>query len=100
MTALSNEDSPVYIRLRGTIAAGILRGDYRAGDQLWCAMLTPDQFAQAMNRDVLAPMPGGGFLFGRLVALAPPTLLPANEGLRPIQPPAWLALPVRLVRSL
>jgi GntR family transcriptional regulator len=34
MTALSNEDSPVYIRLRGTIAAGILRGDYRAGDQL------------------------------------------------------------------
>jgi GntR family transcriptional regulator len=34
MTALSNEDSPVYIRLRGTIAAAILRGDYRAGDQL------------------------------------------------------------------
>lgn len=34
MTALSSEDSPVYIRLRGTIATGILRGDYRAGDQL------------------------------------------------------------------
>jgi GntR family transcriptional regulator len=34
MTALSNEDSPVYIRLRATISAGILRGDYRAGDQL------------------------------------------------------------------
>ena len=34
MTALSTEDSPVYIRLRGTIAAGILRGDYRTGDQL------------------------------------------------------------------
>ena len=34
MTALSNEDSPVYIRLRATIAAGILRGDYHAGDQL------------------------------------------------------------------
>ena len=33
MTAFG-EDSPVYIRLRGTIAAGILRGDYRAGDQL------------------------------------------------------------------
>jgi len=32
--ALSNDDSPVYIRLRGTIAAGILRGEYRAGDQL------------------------------------------------------------------
>ncbi|MBN8809016.1 MAG: GntR family transcriptional regulator [Sphingomonas sp.] len=32
--ALSNDDSPVYIRLRGTIAAGILRGEYRTGDQL------------------------------------------------------------------
>jgi GntR family transcriptional regulator len=27
-------DSPVYLRLRATIAAGILRGDFRAGDQL------------------------------------------------------------------
>ena len=34
MTALNGEDSPVYIRLRGTIAAGILRGDYREGAQL------------------------------------------------------------------
>ncbi|WP_019517638.1 GntR family transcriptional regulator [Sphingomonas sp. Mn802worker] len=34
MAALSNEDSPVYIRLRATIAAGILRGDFAAGDQL------------------------------------------------------------------
>ena len=34
MTALSSEDSPVYIRLRGGIAAAILRGDYVAGDQL------------------------------------------------------------------
>ena len=34
MTAFSSEDSPVYIRLRGTIAAAILRGEYRAGDQL------------------------------------------------------------------
>jgi len=33
MTAL-NEDSPVYLRLRGHVAAAILRGDYRAGDQL------------------------------------------------------------------
>src|SRR3982750_2043783 len=32
--ALSNDDSPVYIRLRGGIAAAILRGEYRAGDQL------------------------------------------------------------------
>ena len=34
MTALPGEDSPVYLRLRGTVAAGILRGDYKAGDQL------------------------------------------------------------------
>src|SRR3569623_3494164 len=32
--SLSNDDSPVYIRLRGGIAAAILRGEYRAGDQL------------------------------------------------------------------
>ena len=34
MTALNSEDSPVYIKLRGTISAAILRGEYRAGDQL------------------------------------------------------------------
>ncbi len=34
MTALNSEDSPVYIRLRGGISAAILRGEYRAGDQL------------------------------------------------------------------
>lgn len=33
MTAFS-EDSPVYLRLRGHIAAAILRGRYGAGDQL------------------------------------------------------------------
>lgn len=27
-------DSPVYLRLRATIAAGILRGEFGAGDQL------------------------------------------------------------------
>lgn len=34
MTALNSEDSPVYIKLRATISAAILRGEYRAGDQL------------------------------------------------------------------
>jgi GntR family transcriptional regulator len=39
MTALGaagmqDGDSPVYLRLRGTIAAAILRGRFRAGDQL------------------------------------------------------------------
>ena len=35
MTAgLEHEDSPVYLKLRAIIASAILRGDYRAGDQL------------------------------------------------------------------
>src|ERR1700755_2452886 len=34
MTALNSDDSPVYIKLRGETAAAILRGEYRAGDQL------------------------------------------------------------------
>ena len=34
MAAFNGDESPVYLRLRGTIAAGILRGRYRAGDQL------------------------------------------------------------------
>lgn len=34
MTALESEDGPVYLKLRAGIAAAILRGDYRAGDQL------------------------------------------------------------------
>ncbi len=34
MTVPGGQDSPVYLRLRGTVAAGILRGDYKAGDQL------------------------------------------------------------------
>ena len=34
MTAFGGEDGPVYLKLRGTIAAAILRGDFRAGDQL------------------------------------------------------------------
>lgn len=34
MTALEHQDSPVYLKLRASIAAAILRGEYRAGDQL------------------------------------------------------------------
>jgi GntR family transcriptional regulator len=34
MTALEHDDSPVYLKLRAIIAAAILRGEYRAGDQL------------------------------------------------------------------
>ena len=34
MTAMNSDESPVYIRLRQHIAAAVLRGDFRAGDQL------------------------------------------------------------------
>ena len=34
MTALEHDDSPVYLKLRAIVAAAILRGEYRAGDQL------------------------------------------------------------------
>jgi GntR family transcriptional regulator len=33
-TGFGEPDSPVYVRLRSTVAAAILRGEYRAGDQL------------------------------------------------------------------
>ena len=42
-------------------------GEYRAGDELWCEMLTAESFASAMNRDVLVPRPGGRFVFGRMI---------------------------------
>src|SRR5690242_4941689 len=38
-------------------------GDYRAGDEIWCQSLQPDEFGRAMNRDVLIPRPAGRFLF-------------------------------------
>ena len=34
MTAYRGDESPVYLRLRGAIASGILQGVYRPGDQL------------------------------------------------------------------
>jgi GntR family transcriptional regulator len=34
MTVFSSDDGPVYLRLRAIIAGAILRGAYRAGDQL------------------------------------------------------------------
>lgn len=34
MAVLNTEESPVYIRLRQTISAAVLRGEFRAGDQL------------------------------------------------------------------
>lgn len=77
-------------------------GDYRTGDELWCEMVAPDDFSDALGHDVLAPVPAGRFAFGRLAAirdgaveLLPPTGTPVT-----VAAPAWLARPVRLVRAL
>jgi transcriptional regulator with XRE-family HTH domain len=79
-------------------------GDYRAGDEIWCDRLAPDEFGGALNRDVLVPRPAGRFQFGRLLAREGGKLhlLPAGSGARQIvlNDPPWLALPRRLVRSL
>jgi transcriptional regulator with XRE-family HTH domain len=78
-------------------------GDYRAGDVLWCAMLAPDGFGEALDRDVLVPFPAGRFRFGRCLGIAggDVTLQALADGKRlTIAGPAWLAMPVTLVREL
>src|SRR3990167_9505255 len=42
-------------------------GEYRPGDLVWLRQIAPDAAAQAINRDVLVPRPGGRFSFGRLI---------------------------------
>ncbi len=84
------------------VQAGI--GDYRAGDEIWCARLAPDRFASALNRDVLVPRPAGRFVFGRLIGREDGKLhlLPLGPGARQqvVAEPAWIATAVTLVRSL
>ena len=73
-------------------------------------MLEPEQFARALNRDVLIPRPAGRFLFGRLIGREVAAnggggklqLLPPGAGGRQtvVADPPWLAVAVRLVRSL
>lgn len=85
-----------------TVAAGL--GDYRSGDEIWCRRLDPDDYGQAMNRDVLIPRPSGRFLFGRLIGREEAKLhvLPLGAGLRQIvvAAPPWMAVASRLIRSL
>ena len=61
-------------------------GDYRAGDEIWCEMLGPEDFGRALNRDVLVPRPAGRFLFGRLIDRDPERLQLLPLGRR--RPPA------------
>src|SRR6185503_17367663 len=91
-----------------TVSASL--GDYRAGDEIWCDVLQPEDFAHALNRDVMVPRPAGRFLFGRLIgreasfdgAAGKLHLLPPGAGGRQsvVADPPWLAVAVKLVRSL
>ena len=85
-----------------TVAASA--GDYRAGDEIWCDTLQPGDFQRGLNRDVLVPRPAGRFLFGRLIGREGNKLylLPPGAGGRQsvVTDPPWIAVAVRLVRSL
>ena len=84
------------------VQAGI--GDYRAGDQLVCQTLVPEDFARALNRDVLVPRPAGRFLFGRLINRDEEKLqiLPLEAGGRQqvVANPPWIGVAVRMMRGL
>jgi hypothetical protein len=86
------------------LAIDVPQGEYRAGDQLWLRQHAPDEAAQLINRDVLAPRAGGRFAFGRLIDRKGSLvgLLPPGVGQRQIviDNPAWLAVAEMLVRRL
>jgi len=79
-------------------------GEFRAGDQVWLRQHGPEDAGKLMNRNVLAPQPGGRFAFGRLferegerVALLPPA---SGQRQVVVEQPAWLAVAEMLVRKL
>jgi transcriptional regulator with XRE-family HTH domain len=92
------EDGQVAILVGGSL------GDYRSGDEIWCNALGPEDYARALNRDVLVPRPAGRFLFGRLINRDGEKLqiLPLESGGRQqvVANPPWLGVAVKLVRSL
>ncbi|MGI8704579.1 MAG: helix-turn-helix domain-containing protein [Sphingomicrobium sp.] len=108
-TALVVPPRPKPGEVAVTVSASL--GDYRAGDEVWCVTLEPEEFGRALNRDVLVPRPAGRFLFGRLIGREAPDegetsgklhLLPLGAGMRQqvVTNAPWLAMAVKLVRSL
>lgn len=79
-------------------------GEYRAGDQLWLRQSAPGDYARLLNRDILAPRPGGRFAFGRMIDRDEMrvALLPPGAGAKQVvvENPAWLAAAEMLVRKL
>ena len=97
-TALGGDEPLVAMAIEASA------GEYRAGDQLWLRQHQPADFARLLNRDVLAPRPGGRFAFGRMIDRddARIALLPPGAGQRQIilDSPPWLAVAEMLVRKL
>ena len=95
---LAGAEPWLVIQVRGTC------GPYCNGDQIWLRRLDPADAARQMNRDVLAPRPGGRFGFGRLIDADGQriALLPPASGKRQIviENPAWIASADLLVRNL
>ena len=86
------------------VLVGASVGDYRSGDEIWCDTILPEDFGRALNRDVLVPRPAGRFMFGRLINRDEERLqiLPLEAGGRQqvVANPPWLAVAIKLVRSL
>lgn len=79
-------------------------GEYRQGDELWLEQLEAEDFASALNLDILVPRPAGRFLFARLLGREDGKLhlLPLEAGARQqvVNDPEWIAKAVRLIRKL
>ncbi len=88
----------IGIRVQATFA------DYRAGDEIWCEQYGPDRFSRALNRDIVAPRPGGRFMFGRLIDHDEEILRIIHPGTGQrqvvINRAPWIAIPIRLIRAL
>src|SRR3954469_25746489 len=86
------------------VLVGASLGDYRAGDEIWCDTVPAEEFARALNRDVLVPRPAGRFLFGRLIDRTDDKLqlLPPGAGGRQqvVVNPPWIGIATKLVRNL
>lgn len=85
-----------------TVSAGV--GDYRSGDEIWLNRLAPEDYASALNRDLLVPRPAGRFVFGRLIGREGSRIqiLPLGAGGKQqvFDDPPWAAVAVKLIRSL
>lgn len=86
------------------LAVEAASGDFRPGDQVWLREAPLDRVVRALDRDVLAPLPGGGFVFGKLIDREGDriSVLPHGSGQNQVtvEAPAWVAIAEMLVRKL